>query len=68
MVAFIESSCINCDMCVPECPNKAIYMDVNHYKVSNELCTECAGFYDEPACIKVCPIDCIDIVANPHAP
>ncbi|MDR2151404.1 MAG: ferredoxin, partial [Helicobacteraceae bacterium] len=22
-------------------------------------CTECVGHYDEPACVAVCPVDCI---------
>ncbi|MDP3465948.1 MAG: ferredoxin, partial [Sulfuricurvum sp.] len=24
-----------------------------------DRCTECVGTYDEPACIAVCPVDCI---------
>ncbi|MGI5310418.1 4Fe-4S binding protein [Rheinheimera sp. WS51] len=55
-------SCINCDMCVPECPNEAISMGALHYQVTAELCTECEGFYDKPTCIVVCPIDCIALV------
>lgn len=62
MTAVIEVSCINCDMCVPECPNQAIFMGAQHYEVDPELCTECEGFYDKPTCIAVCPIDCIEIV------
>lgn len=26
-------------------------------------CTECVGYYDEPQCISVCPVDCV--VLNP---
>ncbi|WP_019674493.1 YfhL family 4Fe-4S dicluster ferredoxin [Arsukibacterium perlucidum] len=59
MPAVIEASCINCDMCVPECPNEAISMGVKHYQVDPQLCTECIGYYDKPTCIAVCPIDCI---------
>ncbi|MCC5826535.1 4Fe-4S binding protein [Alkalimonas sp.] len=59
MTAVIEVSCINCDMCVLECPNQAIVMGTEHYQVVPELCTECVGFYDAPTCIAVCPIDCI---------
>jgi len=64
MPAFIDVSCINCDMCVPECPNVAIVMGEKHYEVVPELCTECEGFYDKPTCIAVCPIDCVELVAN----
>ena len=23
-------------------------------------CTECVGHYDEPQCVVVCPVECID--------
>lgn len=59
MSVWIESVCINCDMCAPECPNSAIYRGEQHYQVDPDLCTECVGFYDKPACIEVCPLDCI---------
>jgi ferredoxin len=59
MPVSITADCINCDMCAPECPNVAIYRAEPHYQVNPELCTECVGFYDKPACIEVCPIDCI---------
>ena len=29
------------------------------YYVVPDKCTECEGFYDEPKCISLCPIDCI---------
>lgn len=64
MPAVIEVSCINCDMCVPECPNEAISMGSLHYQVDPLLCTECVGFYEKPTCIEVCPIDCVVLVAD----
>ncbi|MFT5545587.1 YfhL family 4Fe-4S dicluster ferredoxin [Rheinheimera aquimaris] len=63
MPALIEASCINCDMCVPECPNDAISRGITHYEVNPALCTECIGFYDNPTCIAVCPIDCIELIS-----
>ncbi|MGP8215734.1 MAG: 4Fe-4S binding protein [Bacteroidia bacterium] len=30
----------------------------DYYYVAPEKCTECTGFYDEPQCATVCPIDC----------
>ncbi|WP_333609116.1 YfhL family 4Fe-4S dicluster ferredoxin [Arsukibacterium sp.] len=63
MPVVIEASCINCDMCVPECPNDAISMASQHYQVDPLLCTECIGYYDKPTCIAVCPIDCIELLA-----
>ncbi|RRJ21219.1 ferredoxin [Rheinheimera mesophila] len=54
---------MHCDICVPECPHTAIYRGESHYQVTAELCTACVGFYDKPACIEVCPLDCIQISA-----
>jgi ferredoxin len=59
MALEIDDSCINCDMCVPECPNEAIAMDGAHYQIDPDQCTECEGFYDSPTCIAVCPLDSI---------
>lgn len=28
------------------------------YFIVPEKCTECAGFFDEPQCINLCPVDC----------
>ncbi|NRB23217.1 YfhL family 4Fe-4S dicluster ferredoxin [Shewanella sp.] len=60
MALLIDDSCINCDMCEPECPNQAITMGEEIYEIDSDLCTECVGHYDKPTCISVCPIDCID--------
>ncbi|NPA45983.1 MAG: ferredoxin, partial [Chlorobi bacterium] len=29
------------------------------YYIVPDKCTECKGFYDEPQCIAVCPVDSI---------
>lgn len=59
MALLIESSCINCDMCDPECPNQAITLGAQIYEIDPNKCTECVGHYDKPTCVSVCPIDCI---------
>ena len=59
MALLILDSCINCDMCEPECPNSAISYGPEIYEIDPSLCTECVGHYDKPTCIKVCPIECI---------
>ncbi|MFC1394247.1 YfhL family 4Fe-4S dicluster ferredoxin [Acinetobacter junii] len=59
MALMIATACINCDMCLPECPNEAIYEGAKIYEIDTERCTECVGFYDAPTCIAVCPIDCV---------
>lgn len=59
MALKILKGCINCDMCEPECPNTAISMGEKIYEINPDLCTECVGFYENPTCISVCPIDVI---------
>lgn len=59
MAFFITPDCINCDVCVPECPNEAIAMGRDRYEIHAARCTECVGFYDEPQCVMVCPVNCI---------
>lgn len=41
---MITTACINCDMCLPECPNEAIYEGAKIYEIDTERCTECVGF------------------------
>jgi len=30
------------------------------YRFDPARCTECVGHFDEPQCIVVCPVECID--------
>jgi len=59
MALFINNKCINCDVCVDECPNSAISMGEKIYQIDPSKCTECVGHYDKPTCVIVCPINCI---------
>ena len=59
MALTITDECINCDLCPVECPNEAIDMGEEIYEIATEKCTECVGHYDEPSCVKVCPVECI---------
>jgi ferredoxin len=69
MALIITQDCINCDVCEPECPNKAISMGADIYVINPDLCTECVGHYDEPLCAIVCPVDCIPLdVAHKESP
>lgn len=56
MALFITENCIQCDMCEPECPNKAITNNYGSYSINPVSCTECEGFYSRPHCQQVCPI------------
>ena len=60
MALLITDQCINCDMCVPECPNQAIFEGEKFYQIDAERCTECVGFYERQTCVDVCPIECIE--------
>jgi ferredoxin len=72
MALMINEECINCGACEPECPNTAIYeggaeyeldgqtfppLSEDLYYIVPEKCTECVGFFDEPQCQSVCPVD-----------
>jgi ferredoxin len=59
MALYITDQCINCDVCEPECPNKAISQGETIYVIDWTKCTECAGHFDEPQCVEVCPVECI---------
>ena len=59
MSLLITNECIACDACREECPNEAIEEEDPIYIIDADRCTECMGHYDEPACIAVCPVDCI---------
>ena len=60
MAYLINEDCINCGACEPECPNDAISEGDPVYVINPDLCTECVGYYDEPQCISVCPVDCVE--------
>ena len=59
MALFITDQCINCDVCEPECPNKAIAQGELIYEIDPGKCTECVGHFEQPQCIEVCPVECI---------
>jgi len=59
MALKINEDCINCDVCVPECPNEAIASGPDTFVIDATKCTECVGHFDEPQCKDVCPVDAI---------
>lgn len=59
MALKITKECINCDVCEPVCPNKAISQGEEIFDIDPDLCTECVGHYDSPECQAICPVDCI---------
>ena len=61
MALLITDACINCDVCLPECPNGAITQGADIFVIDPVLCTECIGHFDKPQCVEVCPVDCIPL-------
>ena len=61
MALMITEACTACDACEPVCPNKAISLGAEYYEIDPRLCTECIGHHDEPQCVVVCPVECIDL-------
>jgi ferredoxin len=59
MAKLINSDCINCDLCEPECPNEAISPGEDSYVIDPDKCTECVGHYEKSQCVQVCPVSCI---------
>jgi ferredoxin len=59
MALIITDACINCDVCEPACPNRAIRQGELIYEIIPERCTECVGHFDQPQCVAVCPVNCI---------
>ena len=65
MALMITEECIVCGACETECPNNSITAGDAVYEINPALCTECVGYYDEPQCKSVCPID-EAIIINPN--
>ncbi|MCU0473763.1 MAG: YfhL family 4Fe-4S dicluster ferredoxin [Bacteroidales bacterium] len=59
MALMIIDECTSCGLCVDECLSSAILEGDQIYVINPDMCTECAGFYIEPQCVKVCPADAI---------
>ncbi|HER07620.1 MAG TPA: YfhL family 4Fe-4S dicluster ferredoxin [Bacteroides sp.] len=57
MALIINDECINCGLCVDECPNEAISEGDDIFVIDPDRCTECVGFFDEPQCAEVCPVE-----------
>src|SRR3546814_14163893 len=56
----INELCVNGEVCEPACPNQAISQGETIYVIDPARCTECVGHFDEPHCVVVCPVACID--------
>jgi ferredoxin len=59
MAMRITDECISCGACEPECPTNSISEGEDIYVINPETCVECVGYFDEPQCVSVCPVECI---------
>ena len=66
MAFMITEDCINCDACVPECPNEAISQGDSIYVIDAARCTECVPVHDQQQCAVVCPVDACVVDPNAH--
>jgi ferredoxin len=64
MALLINDLCVNCDVCEPVCPNKAISAGAVIYEIDPARCTECVGHFEEAQCVAVCPVECIEVDAT----
>jgi ferredoxin len=55
----ITQDCISCAACVVDCPNQAISEGSGIFVIDPAKCLECAGDFDNPQCVAICPVDCI---------
>ncbi|BAY20628.1 XRE family transcriptional regulator [Calothrix sp. NIES-2100] len=52
----ITKRCIQCDNCLPQCPQDAIKVIEGDYWIDPSLCNNCEG-YLTPQCVLSCPVD-----------
>jgi len=55
MAHRITEECTYCGACEPTAisPGDSIYI------IDENTCVDCIGYHDEPACVAICPVDCI---------
>ena len=66
MAMFINSECISCGACEPDCPNEAISAGDSIYVIDVDKCTECVGAFDSPKCVELCPVENCIVVDPDH--
>lgn len=59
MALKITDECIVCARCERECPTYSISLGIDYFEIDASTCVECVGFFNEPQCVVVCPVECI---------
>jgi len=70
MALSIGEACVNCWACVDLCPVDAIHLGVEHFVIDPQQCSQCEGYFAEPQCASICPVEeaVIDPKGNPVNP
>lgn len=65
MACQIDPHCSACGVCIAICPVWAITETTAGVFIEAALCTECAGYADEPVCADGCPCAAISTADVP---
>jgi Fe-S-cluster-containing hydrogenase component 2 len=57
MALAITEECISCWACEPLCPNSAILVKNDIFRIDKKACTRCEGYEDLPQCVEICPVE-----------
>lgn len=57
LALIITIECIACWACEPICPNGAIRVKNELFRIDKNTCTRCEGHADLPQCVEICPVE-----------
>lgn len=55
-----QERCIQCGVCIEECPNAGIAEVEGEVRIETGLCTDCFGFYKTSRCAELCPVEAVE--------
>lgn len=75
MFTIDNEQCIDCRLCISECPDRGIsvvfgiggeFSNTGVYTIDKNKCTECIEFNKRSKCADICPVDCI-LLTHPES-